>query len=172
MTTAHASGSIPFGLKGGVNVAKEKTWALVTNGTRARILRGLEADSPEHPLELISKAQSTHLRDLLSDKAGRSFASDASGRRSAMEPGSDPILRDMQDFGRETLATLDRHLRAGRLTRLAIFAAPKMLGILRREMPVSLGRIVVLERDLNLINLSETELREAVICALREERQT
>ena len=150
---------------------RDKTWALVTNGVRARILRGLDDDASENPIELDSKAESTHLRDILSDKAGRSFASDASGRRSAMEPGSDPILRDMQDFAQEILATLEDHLRAGHLTRLAIFAAPRMLGILRQEMPAHVGKAVLLERDLNLINLSDAELRDAVIGALREERQ-
>lgn len=152
-------------------MARQKTWALVTNGVRARILRTLEGDDGEDPIELISKAESTHLRDILSDKAGRSFASDASGRRSAMEPGSDPILRDMEDFSQETLAKLDGHLRAGHLTRLAIFASPKMLGILRRQMPASLRDVLILERDLNLINLPKADLRNAVIDALRKQRE-
>ena len=153
-------------------MARHKTWALVTNGVRARILQGVEDSDGQEPIELVSQAPSTHLRDILSDKAGRSFASDASGRRSAMEPGSDPIQRDMEDFAQETLATLEGHLRAGHLTRLAIFAAPKMLGILRRQMPASLRDVLILERDLNLINLSQADLRSAVIGALREERKT
>jgi len=145
-------------------------WALVTNGVRARILRGLEARDADAPVELVSKAEATHLRDHLTDRPGRSFASDESGRRSAMEPGSDPILRDMQDFARDTLGVLEEHLRAGRLSRLAIFAAPKMLGVLRDEMPAALREAVILERDLNLVNLSEAELRETVIGALKEGR--
>lgn len=153
-------------------MARHKTWALVTNGVRARILQGVEDSDGQEPIELVSQAPSTHLRDILSDKAGRSFASDASGRRSAMEPGSDPIQRDMEDFAQETLATLEGHLRAGHLTRLAIFAAPKMLGILRRQMPASLRDVLILERDLNLINLSQADLRSAVIGALQEERKT
>jgi protein required for attachment to host cells len=148
------------------------TWALVTNGVHARILRGLGDGAGEDTLELVSKADATRLRDLASDKPGRSFASDGAGRRSAMEPGSDPALRDMQDFAAETLGLLDDHFRAGRMTHLAIFAAPKMLGVLRREMPASLREAVILERDLNLANLSEADLRAHVIAALREERAT
>ncbi|MGS4948254.1 host attachment protein [Meridianimarinicoccus sp. RP-17] len=151
---------------------QEKTWVLMTNVVRALILRGLEDGASEDPIELVSKAKSTHLREIFSDKAGRSFASDASGRRSAMEPGSDPVLCDMHDFAHEILATLDGHLRAGRLTRLAIFAAPKIFGILRQEMPASLGKIVILERGLNLMNLSGAELHDAVIGALRVECQS
>lgn len=149
---------------------RHKTWALVSDGVRARILRDFEGGGAQDPIELVSKAKSTHLRDYLSDKAGRSFASGADGRRSAMAPGSDPILRDMHDFAQDTLSILEGHFRRGHLTRLAIFAAPKMLGVLRSEIPASLTRAVILERDLNLINLPEADLRDAVIRALEQER--
>jgi protein required for attachment to host cells len=154
------------------DVMRYKTWALVTDGVRARILRDLEDGNSHDPIELVSKAKSTHLRDYLSDKAGRSFASGADGRRSAMEPGSDPVLRDMQDFAQETFSVLEDHFRKGHLTRLAIFAAPKMLGVLRREIPASLKDAVTLERNLNLFNLPEADLRNAVIRALGKEPKT
>ena len=150
-------------------MAQSKTWALVTNGVHARILQGLEDGASDETIEIVSKADSTHLRDILSDKSGRSFASGSGGRRSAMEPGSDPILRDMQDFARSTLDVLEGHLRAGHLTRLAVFAAPKMLGILRREMPPAVGEVVFFEKDSNLIGLSEPDLRSAVLDALSQE---
>jgi len=151
------------------DIMRHKTWALVSDGVRARILRDLEDGDSQDPIELFSKAESTHLRDYLSDRSGRSFASGADGRRSAMEPGSDPVLRDMQDFAQETFSVLEDNFRKGQMTRLAIFAAPKMLGILRREIPASLNKAVILERDLNLINLPEKDLRQAVIRALRKE---
>lgn len=153
-------------------MAATRLWALVTNGVRARILRGLENSDSEEPIELISNADSVHLRDILSDRAGRSFASTDSGRRSAMEPGSDPILRDMQDFAGETLALLDRHYRTGDFGRLAILAAPKMLGLLRRQMPSTLRGSVVFERPINLIQLPERELRETVLRLLKAEPTT
>ena len=147
--------------------SRKKTWALVSDGVRARILRDLEDGGAQAPIErFVSKAKSTHLRDYLSDKAGRSFASGAAGRRSAMEPGSDPVLRDMQDFAQETLSVLEDHYQKGDMTGLAVFAAPKMLGVLRREISASLKAVVILERDLNLINLPEADLRAAVIRAL------
>ena len=123
-------------------MARQGTWALVTNGVRARILRGLEDGDSEDPVELVSKTASTHLREILSDKPGRSFESDGSGRR------------------------------AGRLTRLAIFAAPKILGILRQELPTSLKEAVILQRDVNLIPLPEKELRDTMIATLRKERES
>lgn len=148
-------------------MARTKTWALVMNGTRARVLRGLENGVSDKTIELVSKAQSSHLRDILSDKSGRSFASDGSGRRSAMEPGSDPILRDMQEFAVDTIALLERHGRAGDFEKLAIFAAPRMLGILRRELPATLREKVILEEAANYVALPQTELRRTVLKQLK-----
>ena len=153
-------------------MARIKTWALVTNGVLARILWGLEDGDSEDPIEIVSKAESTHLRDILTDKAGRSLASGDSGRRSAMEPGSDAILCDMQDFARETLSVLETHHRVGRFTSLAVLAAPKMLGVLRQEMPSTLRKSIVLEKDVNLINLPEADFRDVVLNAIGKDTLT
>jgi hypothetical protein len=84
-------------------MARIETWALVTNGVQARILRGLENGGAQAPIDIVSKADSTHLRDIMSDRSGRSFKSGDTGRRSGMELGSDPVRRDMQDFAQETI---------------------------------------------------------------------
>jgi protein required for attachment to host cells len=148
-------------------MARARTWALVTNGVHARILRGLEDSASKAPDEKISKARSRHLLEILSDKSGRSFVSVGVGRRSAMEPRSDPIWLDMQDFARETLEVLEKSHRSGQFDRLAIFAAPKMLGILRQEMPAALRQAVFLERPNNLVHLGEAELRSEVMSLLK-----
>ena len=103
----------------------------------------------------------------MSDKPGHSFASDASGRRSALEMGSDPILRDMHEFAGETADFLEKHRRAGDFARLAVFAQPKMLGILRKEFPATLWATVILDVPMNLIALSEGDLRARVIHEIR-----
>lgn len=147
-----------------------RTWALAMNGTRARILRGVEDSDGEDPVELVSRAHATHLRDIMSDQPGRSYSSGSIGRRSGIELGSDPILRDMQDFASETAEFLEKHRRAGDFARLAVFAEPKMLGILRKESPATLWATVILDRPLNLIALSERELRERVCNEIRDSR--
>jgi protein required for attachment to host cells len=96
---------------------------------------------------------------MMSDKPGRTHASDRSGRRSGMEDGADPIKRDMQDFARELTDRLNSHRLAGDFERLAIFAAPAMLGLLREEMSHALRATVIIERDQNLMSLGEAELR-------------
>ena len=144
-----------------------RTWALVTDGMRARILRNVEEQTPPEPIEMQSAASSTRLRDILSDAPGRSFSSDGSGRRSTMEPGSDPVLHEIQVFAREVVKVLDAHRQDGSLARLAIFAAPRMLGILRQEMPEALHAITVLESPLNLAGLPAPKLYGRVREALR-----
>lgn len=157
---------------GGGIMRGSRTWALVMNGVRARILRGVEDGDGEDPVELVSRAPSTHLRDVMADKPGRSFSSGASatGRRSAVEMGSDPILRDMQDFAGETATLLEKHRRAGDFARLAVFAEPKMLGILRKESPATLWATVFLDMPLNLIGLSELDLRSRVLDEIRNHK--
>jgi len=152
-------------------MARIKTWALMTNGARSRILRGLDAGDAEDPIELISKGDATHLRDILSDTPGPGAASRSEGQRPARGDGSDPVLCDMQDLAQDTLSVLDSHHRAGRLNRLAIFASSKMLGILHEQMPASLRGAVIQEKAVNLINLPRAELRDALLETLREEPQ-
>ncbi len=148
---------------------KPKTWALVSNGVRARVLRGLETDRSDGPSELIFRSSSRHLQHVLADRTGRSFASDGSGRRSALEPGADPILQDMHEFAQEILCVLALRLRHGEFRQLALIASPRMLGILRAELRPELKRVVVLERALNLVGLSEMKLRQSVRDLLLEE---
>jgi protein required for attachment to host cells len=138
---------------------RPRIWALVSNGVRARVLRGLEGTHAEDPLELVSKARSEHLLAALSDRSGDG---PPAGLRTA-----DPVRRDMLEFAREMLDMLERHRRAGDFDRLAILAEPRMLAILRQELPATLHKVLILERAAGLIHLSEPELRDAVRRMLR-----
>ena len=148
-------------------MAKIRTCVLVMDSAHARILPDIADDTAE-PETLESTAAAARLGEIMADRAGRSFASDGSGRRSAMEPGSDPIKRAMQDFARETLDMLTRRQREGAFDRLAIVASPKMLGVLRDEMPDALAGSVVLEHAANLLKLPAPALRDTLRDMVRE----
>ena len=135
-----------------------RTWALVMNGVRARILRGVADGDGEEPYEIVSRAALRHLRDVLARKADPDDPSAIDRRH--ME--GDPVVRDMQEFAAETGALLERHHRAGDFARLALFAEPRMLAILRSELPATLRRAIVLELPLNLVTLPEQELLQRV----------
>lgn len=150
----------------------KKTWVLVMNGVRVRILGGFGVDGTETAFELYSKARSTHLRKMLADRSGQGFASLGPGVRSEIAPASDPILRDMQDFARDTLGLLERHHRAGDFEALAVFASPRMLGTICELMPSSLYEKIVFKQPVNLVQLSDDALRRVVLEALRMEAAT
>jgi protein required for attachment to host cells len=146
-------------------MAAPRIWALVIDGNSARILRdfAMHQETPRtSPIDLASAAPSSHLRDLVSDRPGRSIASDHSGRRSAMVPAGDKVQRDMQDFAQNVGEVLHGHLQAGAFDFLAIFADPHMLGILRKELPASLWAVVVIDLPKNLLPLPDQALCDAV----------
>jgi protein required for attachment to host cells len=129
-------------------MSKRETWALVTDGVRARILRGVEGRAGT-TVELVSKTSSAHLRALLAEEKERTL-------------GGEAVRRDMRDFARETLRLLDQHRLAGDFDRLAIFAPAAMLGFLRETMPPGLRTAVAAEVAANLVHAPADELRAAV----------
>jgi hypothetical protein len=52
-----------------------RTWALVINGARCRILRELSIRAEDAPAEPVLRSESRNLRDIMSDKPGRSYSS-------------------------------------------------------------------------------------------------
>lgn len=147
---------------------KSKTWALVLNGTRCRILRGISARGDDTPAELVLRSEARNLREIMSDKPGRSFASMGGGRRSAMEYNSDPLAEDQRDFIRQVIALLESHRRADDFDQLAVFADHDMLGHLRKMMPQALADLVIYEAPKNLLHLSPQDLAEAVSRGLQD----
>ena len=145
-----------------------KTCALVINGARCRILRGLATRGDDALAELVLRSESRNLRDIMSDKPGRSFASMGGGRRSAMEYASDPVSEDQREFIRQVIALLESHRRAGDFDRLAIFAEHDMLGHLRQLMPHSLRDKVIREVPKNFLHLPAQELSEVVAQELQD----
>ena len=138
-----------------------KLWALVLNATQARILRGLTRGGSTSEPELLLQSEHRDLRQIMADKPGRSFESVGS-RRSAMEYASDPVRDAERAFAAEVVARLERHREAGDFTRLAILAAPEMLGLIRPELTEGLRAIVVHEEPKNLLHLSARDLELAV----------
>jgi protein required for attachment to host cells len=145
-----------------------KTWALVINGARCRILRELSSLAENPPAELVLRSESRNLREIMSDKPGRSFASMGGGRRSAMEYTSDPVAEDQREFIRQVIALLESHRRAGDFEKLAVFAEHDMLGHLRQLMPKSLRDLVIREVPKNFLHLPAQELVEVVVRELRD----
>lgn len=146
-------------------MAKPKEWILVLNAHHARLIEGLAPPrSPASP-ERVLEAPQTKLGDVMADKPGRSFASAGGGRRSAMSYASDPVREAERAFVRQTVELIEAAHARGAFDRLAVFAAPEMLGLLREAMPEALRRTLSREVPSNLAGLDPEPLQEA----LREE---
>ena len=135
---------------------KIRTWILVADGARARILinqgvdKGLEAVGGE-------KHAATHAptRDLGSERPGRTFDSVGGGRH-AKEPRVDWHEFEKHQFAKKMAAVLDRA--AGKdFDRLILVAPPKTLGDLRGALSKQTSGLISgeLNKDLTMFALHE-----------------
>ena len=109
-----------------------KTWVLIADGARARIL---ENDGPGKGLAAIDRLvfhgghAATH--DLVDDREGRTHSSHGPGR-AAIDAHIDPHRELKRTFAHELADVLAHELDAGAFDRLVIVAAPVTLGDLRK----------------------------------------
>ena len=108
-----------------------KTWILIADGARARVLQN---DGPGHGLQevegLVFHSDHSATHNLVSDREGRSFSSHDEGR-SAIESNSDPHRELKKKFAHELAEMLARSLEQNAYDRLIIVAPPGALGDLR-----------------------------------------
>ena len=108
-----------------------KTWILIADGARARVLQN---DGPGHGLHavegLVFHGDHSATHDLVSDREGRSYSSHGAGR-SAIDSHSDPHRELKKKFAHRLADMLARGLEQHTYDRLIIVAPPGALGDLR-----------------------------------------
>ncbi len=135
-----------------------RTWILVADGARARIL---ENDGPNHGLiaivglEFQGDHSATH--DLVSDREGRSFSSHGHGR-SAIDARSDPHRDLKTKFAHEMAEVLARGLEQNSYDRLIIVAPPVTLGDLRTTISERVRALVAGEVAQDLTKIPNSEV--------------
>lgn len=144
-----------------------RIWYLVMNAYRARILRELPGPRDPLPAEITLQGRRRRLVDILPDRPSRSFASSGGGRRSAVEPGSDPLEEDARNFMREVLAYLEKEAQAGAFEELVVIAPADTLGHWRAQVGEGLAARVRLEIVRNLVRFSGHELVAAIRALVR-----
>lgn len=135
-----------------------KTWVLIADGARARILvnRGPGRSLiPVDGLEFAADHSATH--DLVADRQGRSFSSHGPGR-SAIEARSDPHRDLKSSFARHLADVLARDLEDGQYHRLILVAAPATMGDLRGAISDKVRGAVVGEVALDLTKTPNSEV--------------
>ena len=120
-----------------------RTWILIADGARARIL---ENDGPGRGLvghdQLVFSGDHSATHDLVSDREGRSFSS-MGARRSAIEPHTDPHRNLKTKFAQTLADALAAGLDQKAYDQLVIVASPVTLGDLRRAISVGVRAKVV-----------------------------
>jgi protein required for attachment to host cells len=137
-----------------------RTWVLIADGARARIL---QSNGPGHPLQAIERLvfagdhAATH--DLVTDRQGRSFSSHGPGR-SAIEPHSDPHRKLKTDFANTLANILAQELADRSYDRLVVVASPIMLGDLRAAFLDPVRKRIMGEVAQDLTKLPNSEVAQ------------
>ena len=133
-----------------------KTWVVVADGARARIVlnrgpgKGFEALN-----DMIFQAPHPPTKEIMTDKPGRTFES--VGRlRHAKQPRSDAHQNLKEDFTRMLAKTLERH--ADDYDRIILVAPPPTLGSLRQSIPKRIADKIHGELAKDLTHTPNTEL--------------
>ncbi len=150
-----------------------KTWALIADGARARILvnngpahddahHGSQGQAlPQHdwmPVDgLVFEGNHSATHDLVTDRQGRSFSSMGS-RRSAIEAKTDPHRDQKTKFAIHLAEILAQQLHAGAYHRLIIAAPPATLGDLRSAISDKVRATIVAEFAHDLTKVPNHEI--------------
>ena len=141
---------------------KQTLWYIVMNNHEARILRDLRnSHDPDHE-ETVLGGDERHMRDVLRDRPARSFASFGGGRRSAVEPASDPLAEDSRQFLRDMFHFLEKRQAAGAFDGLILIGAADIIGLWREMVPQNLHRTVQRQYIKNLVGLPSKDIVPAV----------
>lgn len=137
-----------------------KTWILIADGARARVL---SHDGPGHGvhevkgMEFTGDHSATH--DIVSDQQGRSFSSHGHGR-SAIESQSDPHRELKEKFAHHLAAILAAKLSDKAYNSLVIVASPVTLGDLRAALSDHVRAVVVGEVAQDLTKLPNNKVAD------------
>jgi protein required for attachment to host cells len=158
-----------------------RTWALIADGARARILENtgpIHGDSHRGSLGhgetahdwmavegLVFHGDHSATHDLVTDRQGRSFSSTGAGR-SAIEAKTDPHRDQKTKFAFHLAEVLSEQLKAGAYQRLIIAAPPATLGDLRSAISDEVRRTIVAEVGHDLTKVPNHEIGSHLKLAL------
>lgn len=136
------------------------TWALVADGSRARIFE--LSDISREMRELLDFAHPegrAHNRDLATDAQGRFYGKgDRTEAHSAPDRAA-PVAHEHQLFARELAEHLEKGRTENRYDRLVLIAPPSFLGLLRSSLSREAQKLVykTLAKDIVKLDAKEIE---------------
>lgn len=137
-----------------------KTWILIADGARARIL---ENDGPGHGLKPVPdcefEADRLRDQDIDADRPGRAFDSHGQGRH-AMEAPTSPARKAKEIFARQLVTHLEKALAKQAFERLVVVAPAKTLGDIRAALPKDLAARLTGELAKDLTKIRNDDMAE------------
>lgn len=136
----------------------QKTWILIANGARARLV---SAERHRKKLQIIEQLDlqggRSPNREILRDKPTRVFESNGATRHS-VERKSDPHRDLKRRFADEIADTLDKSLDQKQFDRLVVVAPAVTLGDLRVALSPAVKEAVIAEVVLDLTKVPNSEV--------------
>lgn len=128
------------------------TLVVVANDKKARFLENLGVGKGLAELSEIAASEFSDVETRYSDRPGRAQASAGSGVH-AVERTTSEERQERQAFARHVLSRTGKLMQKGGYDRLAIAAAPRMLGELRDEMADELKNRLAFDLDKDLVKI-------------------
>ena len=134
-------------------------WVVVADTSRARIFSVENAFSPLVEIQTLDHPEARlHTGDLISDRPGRDRSA---GPRSHDVGHIDEAKHDEAvRFASQVCATLESGRAQGHFNKLHVIAAPSFLGLLRKQRPQPLQRLVATEIPKNLTTQNIETIRK------------
>src|SRR5688572_23204046 len=137
----------------------ETTWIITADASRARFLQVAGRDNALTEVEdLLNPEGRLHNREINSDAAGRFRGNDRPGGH-ASDDENRTVDHYSELFAKRIGAFLDKARVEHRYDKLYLVAAPKFLGMLRKELGKETEKLVVdeLDKDLSWFNARDIE---------------
>ena len=145
----------------------DTTWIVTADAGRARIF----AESGKHqPLEeiddLVNTAQRLRIADKMTDRLGPTSAGQSihntggAAPNKQYEPPQTQDELDAENFARDLSAALLQAQREKRYDNLVLAVAPRLLGLLRKQMDPHVQATITFEINKDYTHLSPQQLRE------------
>ncbi len=136
-----------------------KIWVVVADEAKARIFSAGKPVDPLVEIKVISSPEANMLeQDLVSDKPGRGNSSGQS--KHGFEEKSTHKEQYAIEFAKEIGEYLTENLRTKAFGKLLLIAAPRFLGLLRKELTKGVTEVVSLQLDKDLTKMKPEEIRE------------
>jgi protein required for attachment to host cells len=146
---------------------KSTIWVVVADEAIARILeRNVDSGELEPVEELTDPAAHAKGQDLRRDAVGRR-AGTASGKlatqgNATASAGADERHLEADGFARRVAAHLETAWHAGRYDELRLVAAPRFLGLLRKQLHPEVSKCVSESLDKDLVHLVNSDITARV----------